>query len=64
MVMLSPISRRVVELWLEGLSKSQIAAEVGLGEEDISRIGIRAIEQVRAILDRSSDARGIGPQKR
>lgn len=50
MGMLSAISRRVIELWLEGRSKAQIAAETGLGEEEVSEIGLEAIQQVRASL--------------
>ena len=53
MVMLNPISRRVIELWLEGLSNPQIAMTVGLFEEDVSKIGLQAIQQVRDVLAKS-----------
>ena len=61
MAMLSPISRRVLELWLEGLSKPQIATAVCLREEEVSEIGLRAIQQVRDLLasansDRNQDS--------
>ena len=53
LAMLSPISRRVIEWWLAGLSKPQIAMKVGLLEDDVSKIGMRAIQQVRDVFARS-----------
>lgn len=53
LAMLSPISRRVIEWWLAGLSKPQIAMKVGLLEDDVSKIGMRAIQQVRDLFSRS-----------
>lgn len=46
MAMLSPISCRVLELWLEGLSRPQIAMAVCFREEEVSEIGFRAIHHV------------------
>ena len=57
LAMLSPISRRVIEWWLAGLSKPQIAVKVGLVEDDVSQIGHHAIQQVRDLLASSSHDR-------
>jgi hypothetical protein len=57
LAMLSPISRRVIEWWLAGLSKPQIAMKVGLLEDDVSQIGHQAIRQVRDLLASSSNDR-------
>lgn len=57
LAMLSPISRRVIEWWLAGLSKPQIAMKVGLVEDDVSQIGHQAIQQVRDLLASSSHDR-------
>ena len=62
LAVLSPISRRVIELWLEGLNASQIAVAVGLYRHDVAEIGLRAIQQVSDLLARSgSDRNQVSP---
>jgi len=62
LAVLSPISRRVIDLWLEGLNASQIAVTVGLYRHDVAEIGLQAIQQVGDLLARSgSDRNGASP---
>lgn len=64
---LDPRSRRLVELWLAGLGRREIAAEMKIRDEVVAVLGEQAFRHLRLLLDGDSqpeqgpgDARG-GP---
>ena len=50
MALLDPQSRRLMELWLEGLTRKEIAMESQLCEESVSTIIDKAFKQLRTLL--------------
>ena len=50
MALLDPQSRRLMELWLEGLNRKEIAMESQLCEETVSTIIDNAFKQLRTLL--------------
>jgi DNA-binding NarL/FixJ family response regulator len=52
MALLDPRSRRLVELWLAGFNRRQIAAELRICEESAAVIGDAAVREVRRLLAR------------
>jgi RNA polymerase sigma factor (sigma-70 family) len=50
MALLDPQSRRLMELWLEGLTRKEIATELQLCEETVSTIIDTAFKQLRTLL--------------
>jgi DNA-binding NarL/FixJ family response regulator len=50
MALLDPHSRRLMELWLEGLTRKEIATESQLCEESVSTIIDMAFKQLRTLL--------------
>lgn len=51
---LDPESRRVIDLWIEGLSHSEVAEILGLTERACAIVRLRAIEQVRRLMGQES----------
>lgn len=47
---LDPRSRRLAELWLAGLGRREIAAEMRVRDEVVAAIGARAFRQLRRLL--------------
>lgn len=52
MALLDPQSRRLMELWLEGLTRKEIATELQLCEETVSAIIDMVFKQLRTLLSR------------
>ena len=52
MALLDPQSRRLMELWLEGLTRKEIATELRLCEEAVSTITGTVFKQLRSLLAR------------
>lgn len=52
MASLDPLSRKVMQLWLNGLDRTAIAAEMGLGEEMVSVVSMTAYEALHSALTR------------
>jgi hypothetical protein len=52
MASLDPLSRKIMQLWLDGLDRTAIAAEMGLGEEIVSAVSTTAYDQLRAAMAR------------
>jgi DNA-binding NarL/FixJ family response regulator len=50
MALLDPQSRRLMELWLEGLTPQEIATELQLCEETVSTIIDMVCKQMRTLL--------------
>jgi len=50
MALLDPQSRRLMELWLEGLTRQEIATELQLCEETVSTIIDMVFKQLRTLL--------------
>jgi DNA-binding NarL/FixJ family response regulator len=50
MALLDPQSRRLMELWLEGLTPQEIATELQICEETVSTIIDMVCKQVRTLL--------------
>ena len=50
MTLLDPQSRRLMELWLEGLTRKEIATELQLCEETVSTIIAMVFKQLRTLL--------------
>lgn len=50
--LLTPQSRRLMELWLDGLGRAEIAAEMRLCESAVSAVFEDAFRQVRGLLRR------------
>jgi len=50
MALLDPQSRRLMELWLEGLTPKEIATELQLCEEAVSTIIHTVFKQLRTLL--------------
>ena len=50
MALLDPQSRRLMELWLEGLTRKEIVMESQLCEETVSTIIDTAFKQLRTLL--------------
>ena len=50
MALLDPQSRRLMELWLEGLNPKEIATELQICEETISTIIDMVCKQLRTLL--------------
>ena len=50
MALLDPQSRRLMELWLAGLTRKEIAAELQLCEEAVSTIIDTVFKQLRTLL--------------
>ena len=50
MALLDPQSRRLMELWLDGLTREEIANELELGKETVSTIIAMVFKQVRMLL--------------
>jgi len=50
MALLDPQSRRLMELWLEGLTRKEIATELQLCEETVSTIIDMVFKQLRTLL--------------
>jgi DNA-binding NarL/FixJ family response regulator len=50
MALLDPQSRRLMELWLEGLTRKEIAMELQLCEETVSAIIDMVFKQLRTLL--------------
>lgn len=50
MALLDPQSRRLMELWLEGLNRKEIVMESKLCEETVSTIIDTAFKQLRTLL--------------
>ena len=50
MALLDPQSRRLMELWLEGLTRKEIATELQLCEETVSTIIAMVFKQLRMLL--------------
>jgi DNA-binding NarL/FixJ family response regulator len=50
MALLDPQSRRLMELWLEGLTRKEIVMESKLCEETVSTIIDTAFKQLRTLL--------------
>ena len=50
MALLDPQSRRLMELWLEGLTPKEIATELQLCEETVSTIIDMVFKQLRTLL--------------
>ena len=47
---LDPETRRVVELWLEGVSQSEAAEMLGLNERAFAVARMNAVERLRRLL--------------
>lgn len=52
---LDPETRRVVELWLEGLSHSEAAEMLGLTERAFAIVRLNAIERLRRLLGQETE---------
>ena len=52
MALLDPQSRRLMELWLQGRSRTEIAAEMRLSEDTASSLIDRAFHELRRMLAR------------
>lgn len=50
MKLLTPQSRRLVELWLEGFSRQEIATDLRIDEREAAALCVRALHQVRRLL--------------
>ena len=50
MALLDPQSRRLMELWLEGLNPKEIATELQIYEETVSTIIDMVCKQMRTLL--------------
>ena len=50
MALLDPQSRRLMELWLEGLTRKEIATELQLCEETVSTIIDMVFKQLQTLL--------------
>jgi DNA-binding NarL/FixJ family response regulator len=50
MALLDPQSRRLMKLWLEGLTRQEIATELQLCEEAVSTIIDTVFKQLRTLL--------------
>ena len=50
MALLDPQSRRLMELWLEGLTRKEIAMELQLCEETVSTIIDMVFKQLQTLL--------------
>ena len=50
MTLLDPQSRRLMELWLEGLTPKEIATDLQLCEETVSTIIAMVFKQLRTLL--------------
>lgn len=50
MTLLDPQSRRLMELWLEGLTREEITNELKLCEETVSTIIAMVFKQLRTLL--------------
>ena len=50
MALLDPQSRRLMELWLEGLNPKEIATELQICEETVSTIIDMVCKQMRTLL--------------
>jgi DNA-directed RNA polymerase specialized sigma24 family protein len=50
MDLLAPPSRRLMELWLEGLNREEIAKELGLCEGTVAEMFDTAFRQLRVLL--------------
>ena len=50
MALLDPQSRRLMELWLEGLTPKEIATDLQLCEEGVSTIVDMVCKQMRTLL--------------
>jgi RNA polymerase sigma factor (sigma-70 family) len=53
---LAPESRRVIEVWLEGLSHSEAAEMLGLSERAFAVVRMNAIERLRQLLGQETAA--------
>jgi DNA-directed RNA polymerase specialized sigma24 family protein len=53
---LDPESRRVVEVWLEGLGHSEAAEMLGLSERAFAVVRMNAIERLRRLLGQEAEA--------
>ncbi len=53
---LEPESRRVIEVWLEGLSHSEAAEILGLSERAFAVARINAIDKMRRLLGQETAA--------
>jgi DNA-binding NarL/FixJ family response regulator len=53
LALLDAQSRRLMELWLKGLDRKQIASELGVCEEAAAAIFDTAIRQLQTLLCRS-----------
>jgi len=51
---LDPRSRRLVELWLAGLGRREIAAEMRIRDDVVAAIGETAFRRLRLLLDGGS----------
>ena len=52
---LDPETRRVVELWLEGLSHSEAAEILGLTERAFAIVRLNAIDRLRRLLGQEAE---------
>ena len=50
MTLLDPQSRRLMELWLDGLTREEIANELKLCDETVSTIIAMVFKQLRTLL--------------
>lgn len=50
MASIDPLSRKVMQLWLNGLDRTSIAAEMGIGEEMVSVLSTTAYEKLQRAL--------------
>jgi len=55
MGLLEPQSRRLMELWLAGRNREEIATELQLGDEAISALFDTAFRQLRSLVDQPSE---------
>ncbi len=53
---LDPESRRVIEVWLKGLSHSEAAETLGLTERAFAVVRLNAIERLRQLLGQEAEA--------
>jgi hypothetical protein len=54
LVRLDPRSRQLVELWLAGLGRREIAAEMRIRDEAVAVLGEQAFRHLRLLLDGDS----------
>ena len=55
MGLLEPQSRRLMELWLAGRNREEIATELEFGEEAISALFDTAFRQLRSLVDQPTE---------